>query len=297
MTTKLETVVPALTEHELDEMRTLIEKRAGLLFDQSRERFLTARVREHMIARKLAHGQDLLRMLKTSNLEYEALLEKLLTQETSFFRYPHVFEALEKKVLPEIHVKKFWENPRTLRLWCAGCATGEEAYSIAITLAEALDFTESWNLQILATDVSRRALEHAERGVYSRRALGELTPKQVEAHFAKVGDQFLIKPRIRNMVSFVPMNLVDGVYLRRFDAIFCMNVLIYFSDEQRVAVLQRFHDSLEPGGYMFLGHAESLAGAGVKFETIVHRDARLYLKPVNGSSRFASSVGVGEGLA
>jgi len=292
--TRQQNVIPMLSEHELEEIRALIERRAGLLFDQSRDRFFHSRIREHMTCRKLVHGQDLLRILKTSNLEYEALLETLLTQETSFFRYPHVFEALEKRVLPEIHVKKFWENPRTLRLWCAGCATGEEAYSIAITLAEALDFTEGWNLQILATDISRRALEHAERGVYSRRALGELTPKQVESHFAKVGDQFLIKPRIRNMVTFVPMNLVDGVYLRRYDAIFCMNVLIYFSDEQRVGVIQRLHDSLEPGGYMFLGHAESIAGVNVKFESVVHRDARLYLKPMNGTVRFASSIGVGE---
>ena len=99
------------------------------------------------------------------------LLERLLTQETSFFRYPHVFDALEKKILPELHVKKFWENPRTLRLWCAGCSTGEEAYSIAITLADSLDFAEAWNIHILASDISRKALQHAERGVYSRRSL------------------------------------------------------------------------------------------------------------------------------
>src|SRR4051794_12529703 len=135
---------PNLSEHELNEIAVLVEKRSGILFDQSRERFFSARVREHLQSKKMAHGADLLRVLKASNVEYEALLEKLLTQETSFFRYPHVFDALEKKVLPELHVKKFWENPRTVRIWSAGCSTGEEAYSAAITLTESLDFAEAW---------------------------------------------------------------------------------------------------------------------------------------------------------
>jgi chemotaxis protein methyltransferase CheR len=232
-----------------------------------------------------------LRILKTSNVEYEALLEQLLTQETSFFRYPHVFQAMESKVLPELHVKKFWENPRTLRLWCAGCSTGEEPYSIALTVADALDFAEAWNIHLLATDISRRALQHAERGVYSPRALADLAPKQLENSFAKVGDQFMVKPRLRNLVTFQQMNLVDSAYVGRFDAIFCMNVLIYFSEEKRKAVIQRLYDALDPGGYLFLGHADSVANAGVKLETIVHGDVRLYQKPLTLARYSATTFG------
>src|SRR5438445_11713118 len=121
------------SEHELNEIRMLIEERTGICFDESRERFFSARVREHLRAKGMERGTDLLRVMRKSNLEYEALLERLLTQETSFFRYPGVYEAFEKRVLPELHVKKFWKNPRTLRIWSAGCATGEEPYSIAIT--------------------------------------------------------------------------------------------------------------------------------------------------------------------
>ena len=274
---------PNISEHELGEIAALIEKRTGILFDQSRERFFSNRIREYLQTKRMGRGNELLRLIKGSNVEYEALLERLLTQETSFFRYPHVFEVLEKKILPEMHVKKFWENPRTLRLWCAGCSTGEEPYSLAVTLGDTLDFADAWNLHILATDISRRALQHAERGVYSRRALGELTPRQIEQSFAKVGDQFMVKPRIRNLVTFAQMNLVDATYLGRFDAIFCMNVLIYFSDERRKSVIQRLYDALEPGGYLFLGHAETIANAGVKFDTIVHRDIRLYQKPMGAS--------------
>ncbi len=281
---------PNLTEHELAEIATLIEKRSGILFDQSRERFFSTRVREHLYSKRMARGADLIRSIKASNVEYEALLENVLTQETSFFRYPHVFDALEKKILPELHVKKFWENPRTLRLWSAGCSSGEEAYSIAITLADSLDFAEAWNIHILATDVSRKALQHAERGVYGRRALGELTPKQVENCFAKVGDQFMVKPRWRNMVNFAQMNLVDTTYMGKFDAVFCMNVLIYFSEEKRKAVIQRLYEALEPGGYLFLGHADSIANAGVKVETIVYGDVRIYQKPAT-NGRFSSVSG------
>src|SRR5438874_12262184 len=129
-----------LSEHELSEIRMLIEERTGICFDESRERFFSTRVREHLRAKGLERGTDLLRCVRKSNVEYEALLEGLLTQETSFFRYPGVYEAFEKRVLPELHTKKFWKNPRTLRIWSAGCSTGEEPYSIAITMADSLSF-------------------------------------------------------------------------------------------------------------------------------------------------------------
>src|SRR6266550_2043083 len=102
-----------LSEHELSEIRMLIEERTGICFDESRERFFSTRVREHLRAKGLERGTDLLRCVRKSNVEYEALLEGLLTQETSFFRYPGVYEAFEKRVLPELHTKKFWKNPRS----------------------------------------------------------------------------------------------------------------------------------------------------------------------------------------
>jgi len=97
---------PNVTEHELSEIKALIEKRSGILFDSSRERFFSLRVREHMDAKKVAHGTDLIRLLKGSNVEYDLLVERLLTQETSFFRYPSIYHALEKKVLPEMHTEE-----------------------------------------------------------------------------------------------------------------------------------------------------------------------------------------------
>lgn len=288
MGSKLKTA-PSVSEHELNEIAALIEQRSGILFDRSRERFFSTRVQEYMAGKRVVRGADLLRVMKSSNVEYENVLESLLTQETSFFRYPHVFEAVEKRLLPELHVKKFWENPRTLRFLSAGCSSGEEPYSLAVTVADALEFADAWNIHIMATDVSRKALQHAERGVYSRRALGDLGGRPPENYFAKVGDQFMVKPRIRNLVTFAQMNLVNATYMGRFDAIFCMNVLIYFSEERRKSVIQYLYETLEPGGYLFLGHADSAITAGVKLETIVYRDVRMYLKPVNGATRYSAA--------
>lgn len=278
-----------VSEHELSEIRGLIEKRSGILFDESRERFFSTRVRDHVIAKKLAHGTDLLRLIKNSNVEFDSLLQRLLTQETSFFRYPAVFEALEKRVLPELHMKKFWENPRSLRIWSAGCATGEEPYSVAMTIADTLEFADAWNIHILATDVSREALDHAERGAYEARQLERVNPKQRELYFTRTNSHYEVKPRLRNMVTFAPMNLAQVVYMGKFDVIFCMNVLIYFSEQRQAQLIQRFHEYLEPGGYLILGHAESIARAEVSFDMHVYRDSRLYQKPV--MARRAAAVG------
>jgi chemotaxis protein methyltransferase CheR len=268
-----------LSDHELSEIRMLIEERTGIHFDASRERFFSTRVREHLREREFSHGTELLRAVRKTNVEYEALLEKLLTQETSFFRYPAVFEAFEKHVLPELHVKKFWRNPRTLRIWSAGCSTGEEPHSIAITVLDTLSFADAWEVEILATDVGRQALKIAERGIYSGRSIASVNQRQLAAHFNVVSGGHQVKPRLRKIVSFAQMNLASPVYVGRMDLIFCMNVLIYFSEQRRQALVQRFYDALEPGGYLFLGHSESISKMPVKFQAIVLGDCIMYRKP------------------
>src|ERR1700734_413783 len=198
-----------LSESELDEIRTLIEQRSAILFDASRERFFSPRLLDFIEEKHLASGTDLLRHIRSSSIEYESLLEQLLTQETSFFRYPAVYEALEKQIVPEIEERKFWQNPRVLRIWSAGCSTGEEPYSIAVTLCESLKFAEAWDMEILATDISRRALRQAERGVYSKRSLQDEPEARIETYFTSTKHGFHVRPRIRRMVSFAQMNLAE----------------------------------------------------------------------------------------
>jgi len=269
----------SLSEHELSEIRMLIEERTGIHFDESRERFFSTRVREHMQEKGHARGTDLLRSMRKGNTEYQALLERLLTQETSFFRYPEVYEAFEKRVLPELHVKKFWRNPRVLRVWSAGCSTGEEPYSIGITIADTLANADAWDVEILATDIGRQALDQAERGVYAGRSIAKVNERQLATHFAPAKRGYEVRPRIKKLVKFVQMNLSSAVYVGKMDLIFCMNVLIYFSEERKRELVQRFYDTLEPGGYLFLGHSESISKMPVKFQAIVLSDCILYRKP------------------
>jgi chemotaxis protein methyltransferase CheR len=276
---KSSTLPAAATASALDELRMLIEERSAIFFDASRERFFAPRVNEYLRASGEQSVAALLRRIRNSNVEYDRFLGSLLTQETSFFRYPDIFQALERVVLPEVQARNMWRNPRVLRIWSAGCSTGEEAYSIAITVVDTLPFSDAWQIEILATDISRDVLQHAERGVYAGRSLAGVTPQQLQAHFKKVGDSWEVKPRLRKMISFAPMNLARSVYVGRMDCIFCMNVLMYFSEERRKELLQRFYDTLEPGGVFFLGHSESMKAAPVKFETAVYGDCQYYVKP------------------
>jgi chemotaxis protein methyltransferase CheR len=277
------TLMTITDDLELDGFRALIEKRSGIRFDMSRERFLSTRIREHLQHRGLGSGADLMRLVRSSNLEYEALLARLLTHETSFFRYPSAYTALKKRVLPEIQTRKFWDAPRTLRIWSAGCSTGEEPYSISIALAETPAFATGWDIEILATDISRHAVARAVHALYPRRSLANLTPEQVASYFTADGDQYEVKPAIRRRVSFVVMNLVQSLYLGRMDCIFCMNVLIYFSEKRREQLIRGFYDGLEPGGYLLLGHSETLGNLSGKFEKIVFEDFMLCRKPGPGA--------------
>jgi chemotaxis protein methyltransferase CheR len=144
---------------------------------------------------------------------------------------------------------------------------------------ETLEFPEAWNIEILATDISRAALDVAEQGRYSRRDLAMLSPEQLETYFMPSDDDgYEVKPRLRSIVTFAQMNLAQMVYMGRFDCIFCMNVLIYFSENLRATLIRSFHEYLETDGYLFLGHAESIAKTKVDLEPIVIGDSLIYRK-------------------
>jgi chemotaxis protein methyltransferase CheR len=279
---------PVLTGHEVRELQLLIEQRAGVVFDESRERFLTSRVVEHMLRKRLSYGMELLRLVRNSNVEFDTMMERLLTQETSFLRYPGLFTAFRQHVVPQVQERKFWEKDPVLRVWSAGCASGEEPYSIALSIRDAAGSGTELNASIVATDISREALERADRAVYTGRVLENLSPLQIATYFTRSHDgHYKVKPELRSMVTFAPMNLAEPLYLGRFDCIFCMNVLIYFSEELRNRLIQRFYEYLEPGGYLFLGHAESVASAPVKFNHSIMNGARLLQKPLDRVARAA----------
>jgi len=148
-------------------------------------------------------------------------------------------------------------------------------------------------VEILATDIGRNALAIAERAVYSGRSIGSVNEKQLATHFQPVEGGQQIRPRIRKMINFVQMNLTNSVYVGKMDVIFCMNVLIYFSEERRRELVQHFYSVLEPGGYLFLGHSESISKMPVKFQAIVLNDCILYRKPTAEEAQKAELVAEG----
>jgi chemotaxis methyl-accepting protein methylase len=277
-------------EHELSELRLLMERQAGVLLNCPQDVFV-AKVSAYLQSRRLNSVADLIGRLQASDAECERLLEQILDGETGFFRHRVAFEVFEKEILPELRSRKAGETTQSLRILSAGCSTGEEAYSIGLAVCEAMkEAAGSWTIHILASDVRQDALTFAERGLYPHAALAVLPRTLVHNYFAKLDQHFLAKPRLRNLITFTQMNLVRPAYLGRFDCIFCMDVLPHFSSAQRVALAQRLHLYLEPGGYLLLGDGEKLPAADVTFQTESHQSFTLYRKPFAAAARAGRSI-------
>lgn len=267
-------------DHELSELRLILERQGGILLDSPQD-VLICQVNQYLAKRRLKSVADLIGRLQVSDTECENLVAHLVDGETGFFRHPDAFSAFQATILPELHLRKAIDAPQSLRIWSAGCATGEEAYSIGLSVCESMKGNGvGWSIHILASDIRQDALTFAERGLYSHSALASVPRSLVHNYFAKVGQHGLAKPRLRNLITFTQMNLARPAYLGRFDCIFCMDVLPHFSSSQRLALTQRLHLYLEPGGYLVLGDGERLHTADVHFQSETHNNFTLYRKPL-----------------
>ena len=279
----------AVLDCEITEIRLLLEQHSGVLLENPSE-VLAGSIADHLQSRQMTSAGDLISALRSFQDEREALLERLLDGSTGFFRWPTAFEALEKRVIPEIKQRKAHEPSRSLRIWSAGCSTGEEVYSIAISVCEAMkEGSGGWTIHIVGSDVRKDALQVAERGLYEQRTLEQLPPHLVAPYFARVGDHFLVKPRLRNLVKFAPMDLAQPAFLGHFDCIFCMDVLSHFSMAQRMAALQRLRMYLEPGGFLFLGQNEKLPAAEVSFTPHSYLTCASYQRPLAAAAKLGKS--------
>ncbi len=272
-------------DHEVSELRLLLERQAGVLLN-CRQEELGTKVAGYLEARRLSSVADLMGRLQSSDAECERLLEQLLDGETGFFRHPETFTAFESEILPELRARKAADVRQSLRILSAGCSTGEEAYSIALSVCAAMsEAGDGWTIHILASDVRQDALTFAERGLYPQENLATVPRSLVQRYFARVDQHFLAKPRLRNLITFTQMNLARPAYLGRFDCIFCMDVLPHFSAGQRIALTQRLHLYLEPGGYLLLGDGEKLPSANVSFQSESHKNCTFYRKPLAAAAR------------
>lgn len=242
--------------------------RTGIDFRQYKTPTIVRRLSRLMATAGCDSLKDYLRHLTAHPEAYQRLTSTFLIKVTEFFRDPALFAYLREQILPGI-IEHARRNGAELRLWSAGCATGEEAYSLAIALAELLgDEIETMPIRIFATDLDADAIAFARRGIYPASALKEISPELLAKYFTRVDDAFAIKKRIRNLTVFGEYDLGQRAPFPRIDLVLCRNVLIYFTKELQQRTLQLFAFSLRPDGYLVLGKSESTSPLPQYFTTI-----------------------------
>ncbi len=273
-----------LSERTFNQLRTIIRERAGIRFRDNKRYLLESRVRPRLVARQMPDYETYVRSLQSGDpAEMRHLVNAVTINETSFFRHPTQFEALEQEVLPTLIGLRRQRGSRTMRLWSAACSTGEEAYTLAILVKERIQprFPQI-RFEIVATDIDTEVLGRARRGRYRARALRNMPTAYLHKYFQRSGDQYVLQSSVRETVAFRQLNLVDHSAVRRLrdvDLVLCANVLIYFNDAQKQEVLQSLYRSLRPGGYLFVGGSETLGGTSVPFVPERVAGALVYRRP------------------
>ncbi len=296
-------VAGTLTESELKLLQVLVYQECGLHFDERRSHFLQDRLLRRMRACQTPSFYSYYRLLTSSEgkREMAVLLENLAIHETSFFRNKAQFDLFHKAIMEELLQRKQERRDCSLRVWSAGCSTGQEPYTIAMLMCDALAYyylrnplpyetptpkplvPPPWKLEVLASDISYTALRTAQDGVYTDAQMEAVDFAYRLRYFDKLGDKYAVKKSVKDLVHFDFHNLKTEFLPQRNDVIFCRNVMIYFDEPEQRRLVEKFYRCLNPEGYLFLGHAESLFGISDKFR-MVHRDngtayQRIEVKP------------------
>ena len=276
-------MLPSDVEFEL--LSRFIEREAGIYLSPVKKPLLVSRIGQRVRALSLRSYAAYYRRVASGDEEERVhLINSICTHETRFFREPHHFELLAGTLVPRWRADAAaGRRERRIAVWSAGCSTGEEPYSVAMCLLDALPPDENWMIDIVATDLSTRVLARAEAAIYPTRRLEEIPPGVERRHLLRgVGPhhgEIKVAEATRDLVRFKQLNLVDASYAmpNRLDLILCRNVLIYFKPETRTRVVSQLVGHLRNGGYLFLGHAESLRpsmpGLSPEMPTVYRREA------------------------
>jgi chemotaxis protein methyltransferase CheR len=271
-----------ISEDEFRLFRDLIHRECGLYFNDSKRAFLSSRIGKRLTATSMGSFYRYYRYLKEGGEEQEEellrLLDILTINETSFFRNRPQFEFLEQVVFPEILHAKRAESAPSFRVWSAGCATGEEPYSIGISALEAIALKRGWNVRVYASDLSLTALDRADRGVYSGTKVSGVDQVRQRRYFEEIPEGFRVRDEVKRLVIFDFHNLKHENGLGDLDVIFCRNVLIYFDPDEQERVVRKLVRALTPGGYLFLGHSESVQGKIDELKFVHHGLGTAYRK-------------------
>jgi chemotaxis protein methyltransferase CheR len=265
-----------------------IQTRVALTLDEHR-RMEVLRVAQDLIASgSINHPQRLIETLSNLPINHalwQTIIRVATISETYFYRDRNQLDALQFKVLPGLIEERRRAGWNHLRLWSAGCSTGEEPYTLAMILHDLIPDISAWDITILATDLNASNLERAENGHYRSWSFRDETPPNLrERWFTEEQDGYRVRPSLRKMVTFAQHNLASDTYvsfgsaMREMDVIMCRNVLIYFDRDTSAAVVARFHDTLRPNGWLILGATESAALANPDFKPLFLENALLYEK-------------------
>jgi chemotaxis protein methyltransferase CheR len=274
-----------LSEEEFRLLRDFVHEQFGLYFDGTQRASLRARLAPRLSLLGLLSFEDYYRYLRFAPervAEQQRMVSHLTNNETYFFREEAQLKVFASHVLGSLKERRAKAGENRLRLVSVGCSTGEEALTLGMILFDSGQFFWGWDVGVTGIDVDEAALEKATRGVYHQNSLRAMTRALLERHFVAEDGGVRVKDSIRKLVAFRPGNLLDPASydgLTPLDAVFCRNVLIYFSDESIEKAVSLFHRVLAPGGYLFLGHAESLARVTSAFIPIRFQGAIVYQKP------------------
>ena len=268
----------AFTDAHFEFLRKLVGKYAGISLNDTKRQLVYGRLARRIRAINLSGFDAYCELVRDENsAEIENFINAITTNLTSFFRENHHFECLAQQVVPTL--LKTNAASRRIRVWSAGCSTGEEPYSIAMALHEALGNAPGWDVKILATDIDSNVVATAAAGVYPanrQQGVSEARLKRFFTHAGGAPGNMRLKDEVRSMIRFAPLNLMEQwPFKGPFDVIFCRNVVIYFDKETQGRLFSRYADALARHGYLFIGHSETMFGTCNRFDLIGRTTYRL----------------------
>ena len=261
------------TDEDFDYIRELIEDFSGIHLNKGKRELVYARLAKRIRGLGLSDFKQYCDLLRSGDTgERIACINAITTNVTSFFREQHHFDFLKDTVLPRVIDQHSKPGPGKLRIWSAGCSSGEEPYSIEMTLRDVL-LLDNWDAKILATDLDSNVLEQARRGIYKKEQLEKVTPAMMKKWFLQGSEnnlgQVKVRPELKSRIHFRQLNLMERWPMHGpFHVIFCRNVVIYFDKLTQQKLFQRFADILVPEGYLFIGHSENLFGVSDRFKSM-----------------------------
>jgi chemotaxis protein methyltransferase CheR len=271
-----------ISDEDFERFREFFYRKTGIQFEPSKRYFVDKRLLERIAETASASFRNYFTLLRfeASGEELQQLTNLMTVNETYFFREEYQFKCLVDSLLPELTARK--NDGLPIRIWAIPSSTGEEPYSIAMYLLEMWAGISEWDVEIISSDIDTSALARARRGRYSARSLQQLPMRLRQKYFTRVDDDYQIDEELRAAVEFTRVNLselADTRRYRNFDIVFCRNLLIYFDDLSRKKAAETFYDALNPGGFVCLGHSESMSRISSLYKVRKFPDAIVYQKP------------------